>query len=553
MRTIYLIRHGEPKERPENCCISQAEECLGEVGTEQGGALAKWRKEHPVTAVFASPQKRCIQTAAFLSETEDLVQIHSELREVSVGEWDGRSFEEIKECWPELYEERGIHPGTTAPPGGESFSQAGERLEEALLEILKETKGNIAVCTHAGILRGWLYQKMKLPETELFSIELPFGSITEVLWDGTEFSIKEVGKKPNNVPGPAEIRSLFQKAETPMKVQEHGKRVAELARKLAEKQIADGAVREDVLRVSCILHDFERTKGRIHPQLAAKRLKKAGYQDVAETIAQHHDLSESPSPEAELLYLADKWIKGTKRISLEERFGAAREKCRDEAAISAWQKRYDDAIRLKNKYGDAECEMERLGGLILAAGLSSRMGMYKPLMEVDGESMIRHVVNMMKEAGASVIVVVTGYRREDLEAHLADDGVEFVFNADYAVTQQLESLKIGLSALQGRCDRIMISPADVPLVHKDTVSRLLQLEGDFIRPLYHGEPGHPVILEQDWLSYVLQYDGPGGLKGAMESSGCRLINFDVEDMGVILDNDTRQDFERLIRWHQNDQ
>ncbi|MGN0159676.1 MAG: NTP transferase domain-containing protein [Brotaphodocola sp.] len=193
--------------------------------------------------------------------------------------------------------------------------------------------------------------------------------------------------------------------------------------------------------------------------------------------------------------------------------------------------------------------MKALGGLILAAGLSSRMGSYKPLMEVDGQSMICHVISMMRTAGAEVIVVVTGYRREDLENHLADMNVEFAFNPDFATTQQLESLKIGLSQLQNRCERIMISPADVPLVHTRTVDQLLALDGDFIRPLYKGEPGHPVILKNNWISYVLQYDGPGGLKGAMESSGCALQNYDVKDMGVILDNDTRQDFDRLLRWH----
>lgn len=194
--------------------------------------------------------------------------------------------------------------------------------------------------------------------------------------------------------------------------------------------------------------------------------------------------------------------------------------------------------------------MKALGGLILAAGLSSRMGSYKPLMEVDGKSMIRHVVSMMHRAGAEVIVVVTGYRREDLEEHLKDADVEFAYNPDFSATQQLESLKIGLSRLKNRCERIIISPADVPLVYGETVQDLLALDGDFIRPLYKGELGHPVILKNDWVSYVLQYDGPGGLKWAMESSSCVLQNVDVEDMGVILDNDTKQDLERLMRWHQ---
>ena len=93
--------------------------------------------------------------------------------------------------------------------------------------------------------------------------------------------------------------------------------------------------------------------------------------------------------------------------------------------------------------------MSRLGGVILAAGLSSRMKQFKPLMMIDGKSMIRHVIDLMRGAGAETIVVVTGHNRARIEAHLADAGVLFAFNPDYAHTQQLESLRIGLSALHG--------------------------------------------------------------------------------------------------------
>ena len=59
--------------------------------------------------------------------------------------------------------------------------------------------------------------------------------------------------------------------------------------------------------------------------------------------------------------------------------------------------------------------MEKLAGIILAAGLSSRMGAFKPLLEIDGVSMVRRVVQLMQVAGAHPVVVVTGHRRRELE------------------------------------------------------------------------------------------------------------------------------------------
>lgn len=195
--------------------------------------------------------------------------------------------------------------------------------------------------------------------------------------------------------------------------------------------------------------------------------------------------------------------------------------------------------------------MQELAGVILAAGLSSRMGAYKPLLEVDGVSMIRRVVAMMQAAGAGPVLVVTGYRGEELEVHLQGTGVQCVRNPDYASTQQLESLRLALAELRGRCRRVMISPADVPLVDPATVQALLAMPGDFVRPVWHGEVGHPVFLNAAWIDYLMAYDGPGGLRGAMERSGCDLRELPVEDRGTVLDNDTPADLARLLAWKES--
>lgn len=193
--------------------------------------------------------------------------------------------------------------------------------------------------------------------------------------------------------------------------------------------------------------------------------------------------------------------------------------------------------------------MGNLAGIILAAGLSSRMGAYKPLLEVEGVSMVRHVVERMRQAGAQPIFVVTGHRRAELEAHLQGAGVQCIFNPDYATTQQLESLRLALAALPPETRRVMISPADVPLVRPETVRALQAVQADFVRPVYRGEVGHPVFLDTAYVPYLLAYGGPGGLRGAMERSGCVLKELEVADRGTVLDNDTPQDLARLLDWY----
>lgn len=193
--------------------------------------------------------------------------------------------------------------------------------------------------------------------------------------------------------------------------------------------------------------------------------------------------------------------------------------------------------------------METLGAVILAAGLSSRMGAYKPLLTIDGVSMIRRVYDRMQAAGADPIVVVTGHRHGDIEQHLAGLGVTFVHNPAYANSQQLDSLRLGLRALKGRCQRILISPADVPLVEQETVARLLAQDGAFVRPVYHGLGGHPVVLSAALIDQIEAFSGDGGLRGAIVSAQVSICDVPVEDKGITLDNDTPQDFARLLQWN----
>ena len=192
--------------------------------------------------------------------------------------------------------------------------------------------------------------------------------------------------------------------------------------------------------------------------------------------------------------------------------------------------------------------MEKLAGVILAAGLSSRMGAFKPLLEIDGVSMVRCVIQLMRGAGANPVVVVTGHRRRELEEHLQGAGVELVHNPDYASTQQLDSLRLALARLEGRCGRLLVSPADIPLVRPETVEALLRTPGEFVRPVCRGRGGHPVLLSGDLIPALLRYDGPDGLRGAIQQSGCAVRNVEVEDGGVLMDNDTPEDFAKTLEW-----
>ena len=196
--------------------------------------------------------------------------------------------------------------------------------------------------------------------------------------------------------------------------------------------------------------------------------------------------------------------------------------------------------------------MSKLAAVILAAGVSSRMGNFKPMLTVDGQTMIHRVVSSMQEAGAAPIVVVTGYKHAVLAQHLADSGVTFVHNERYFETQMLDSLLLGLSALPSGTERVLITPADIPLVKQETIRTLLAADGAFVRPSYQGTPGHPVVMDFRLHEQLRMFRGGGGLRGAIEASGVVPTDIPVKDFGTMLDGDTRDEYARLLQYRRQE-
>ena len=179
--------------------------------------------------------------------------------------------------------------------------------------------------------------------------------------------------------------------------------------------------------------------------------------------------------------------------------------------------------------------MARACAMIVAAGLSSRMGKLKALLPVGGEPMIRLTAKKLLEAGA-----------EEIEAALAGLPVRFAHNENYAVTQMFDSVKLGLRAVPEEYGRVLSCPVDCPSFQTDTARQLLEIWGDFVTPLYNGKAGHPIVIDRSAFPAVLDYEGEGGLRGAMEQEGLFTRYLAVNDGGILADVDTPRDYETLL-------
>lgn len=188
-----------------------------------------------------------------------------------------------------------------------------------------------------------------------------------------------------------------------------------------------------------------------------------------------------------------------------------------------------------------------IGAIVLAAGLSSRMGTFKPLLPLGTETLIESTVQRLMEGGVERVVVVTGSRAEEVQRSLKGFRVQFAHNPSFEHTQMLDSAKIGLHLL-GLCEETFVLPADVPMFSPILLKMLsqerLQQAADAAFPSLNGKNGHPLLLGADGVKAVLTYDGSGGIKGALNR--LRTASCETDDLGCLLDADTREDYERLL-------
>lgn len=190
--------------------------------------------------------------------------------------------------------------------------------------------------------------------------------------------------------------------------------------------------------------------------------------------------------------------------------------------------------------------------LIVAAGLSSRMKRFKPLLPLGEKTIIERVVRTLKDAGIENIVLVTGYQADEIEHLLADQNITFIRNGQYADTQMFESVKIGMHALAGKCGRFFFLPGDIPLFRPHTLTVLLDVmknsNADVVSPVYSGKRGHPALVSQGMIQKILDYSGGAGLKGALASLECTKVDVSVPDPGILMDADTPEDYLNLLHY-----
>ena len=195
--------------------------------------------------------------------------------------------------------------------------------------------------------------------------------------------------------------------------------------------------------------------------------------------------------------------------------------------------------------------MSKIGCIILAAGLSSRMGQSKLLLDWGDKTVIQHIVEQAVDANYHQVVVIIGHEQARLQAAIGDLPVTVVFNPDYAAGEMLSSLKVGLRYMQNHLDidGVAVMLGDLPLLTPNLHNAIIEHHqtGMITIPTHDGTRGHPIVFDKKFWCDILDLDLNSAPREIIHRNKNSVVNVALASDAIYSDIDTPEAYQACLR------
>jgi len=178
---MFLVRHAESTWNRLKKIQGQRDPQLSPYGEKEAKLLAKRFKGLEFEAVYSSPLKRAQGTARAIVGKRAEVQCIEELTEINLGDWEGRTLNQIRRKFGESFDGWAVSPSKIQVPGGEDFKEFKKRVAKVMRGIERKHKeGNVLVVCHGGVISTYVTTLLKLPPDDVWCLTVKNASLTIV-------------------------------------------------------------------------------------------------------------------------------------------------------------------------------------------------------------------------------------------------------------------------------------------------------------------------------------------------------------------------------------
>lgn len=180
MGKLYLVRHGETVWNVEARYQGHTDTSLSEKGLQQAQKLQERFIREPIDAIFGSDLNRAAETARIIAKPKGFnVQLTASLRELSFGDWEGLTYDEIVPKHGDLIHKWYENPEGITVPGGEPLSSMIKRTTEFIYSLTaNQPENSFIIVSHGGPIRAIVAKLNNIPFNKMWSVKIDNGSIT---------------------------------------------------------------------------------------------------------------------------------------------------------------------------------------------------------------------------------------------------------------------------------------------------------------------------------------------------------------------------------------
>ena len=189
-----------------------------------------------------------------------------------------------------------------------------------------------------------------------------------------------------------------------------------------------------------------------------------------------------------------------------------------------------------------------IAAIVLAAGLSRRMGRPKLALPWLDTTVIGRVVNVLNEAGVADIVVVTGGARQEVEQALREAPARIAFNPRFEDSEMVDSLQVGLAQLAPPVEATLVALGDQPQIQLEVVQAVIEAfaahPAGLVVPSYQMKRGHPWLVQRALWAEISQLRSPETLRDFLSRHAADIYYLPVASDTILRDLDTPDDYAR---------
>jgi molybdenum cofactor cytidylyltransferase len=187
-----------------------------------------------------------------------------------------------------------------------------------------------------------------------------------------------------------------------------------------------------------------------------------------------------------------------------------------------------------------------ISAVILAAGKSIRMGQPKMLMPWGNTTVLGKVIETIQQAGMEDILVVTGGARNEVENVAEKHNARVTHNKDYANSEMLESIQLGLQGQKAQSEAALICLGDQPQIEEGSVRKVCaafrQNAFRIVVPSYQMRRGHPWLIARELWGDVLKLRSPESMRDFLNTHKDNIFYVEHDSPSILQDIDTPADY-----------